>query len=101
MEVGVIISLLLAVASIISSIFYGLIPGIRKAKMESMEKKLHTFAQDIDSFYAIEQSLLEQLSAATGKNAETLKKTTRKQISKEKGHSLSQYACPSGIASEL
>lgn len=101
MEIGVVVSLILAIASIVSSIFYGLIPGIRKAKIERMEKKMHIFARDIDSFYAIEQSLLEQLSAATGKNTETLKKNTRKKVCQEKGRPLSQYACPSGIASEL
>ena len=58
-------------------------------------------AQDIDSFYAIEQSLLEQLSAATGVKSKKLKEETRKQVKIEKGRALSSYACPSGIASDL
>lgn len=58
-------------------------------------------AQDIDSFYAIEQSLIEQLSSATGKASDTLKRETRKNVKIEKGRPLSNYATPSGIAPEL
>ena len=101
MDSGVIISLILGFASIISSICFGLIPGIRRSKIDRLEKKVRTLAQDIDSFYAIEQSLLKQLSAATGKNSKKLKEETRKQVKIEKGRALSSYACPSGIASEL
>lgn len=101
MDSGVIISLILGFASIISSICFGLIPGIRRNKIERLEKKVRTLAQDIDSFYAIEQSLLEQLSAATGEKSKKLKEETRKQVKIEKGRALSSYACPSGIASDL
>ena len=101
MDSGVIISLILGFASIISSICFGLIPGIRRSKIDRLEKKVRTLAQDIDSFYAIEQSLLKQLSAATGKNSKKLKEETRKQVKIEKGRALSSYACPSGIASDL
>ena len=58
-------------------------------------------AEDIDSFYAIEQVLLERLSAETGMNSETLKKEVRKQVKTEKGRPLSNYSTPSGIAPEL
>ena len=101
MDTGIIIALILGFASIVSSISFGLIPGIRRRKLEKMETKIHKMAQDIDSFYAIEQSLLEQLSAATGKKVDTLKKDARKQVKIEKGRPLSEYATPSGIASEL
>jgi len=101
MDSGIIVSLILGFASIISSICFGLIPGIRRNKIERLEKKVRTLAQDIDSFYAIEQSLLEQLSAATRKNSKKLKEETRKQVKIEKGRVLSSYACPSGIASDL
>lgn len=101
MDTGIIISLIFGGASVISSIFFGLIPGIQKSKIERLEKKVHTFAQDIDSFYAIEQSLLKQLSEATGKNIETLKKEARKQVKEEKGRALSSYSRPSVITAEL
>ena len=101
MDSGIIISLILGFASIVSSICFGFIPGLRRSKIERLEKKVSTLAQDIDSFYAIEQSLLEQLSAATGKTSKTLKENTRKQVKIEKGRALSSYACPSGIASYL
>ena len=58
-------------------------------------------AQDIDFFYAIEQSLLLRLSSATGKNIETLKKETRKEVRAEKGRPLSNFAKPSSIIQEL
>lgn len=101
MDTGIIIALILGAASIVSSVSFGIIPGIRRRKLDKMETKIHKLAQDIDSFYAIELSLLEQLSSATGKKVKTLKDETRKQVRLEKGRSLSDYATPSGIASEL
>lgn len=101
MDTGVVVSLILGGASIVSSVCFGLIPGIRKERMEKLEKKSLIFAQDIDSFYAIEKSLLEQLSVATGENSETLKKKIRKQVEIEKGRTLSPYSQPSKIADYL
>lgn len=101
MDTGIIIALILGFASIVSSISFGIIPGIRRRKLEKLEKKIQKMAQDIDSFYAIEQSLLEQLSSATGKKVKALKDDTRKNVRVEKGRPLSEYATPSGIASEL
>lgn len=101
MDSGIVISLILGVASIISSICFGLIPNIRRSKLENLKKKVKTLAQDIDSFYAIEQKLLEQLSTSTGTNASTLKKETRKQVEIEKGRSLSFYSKPSTISQIL
>lgn len=101
MDTGIVIALILGAASVVSSICFGLIPGIRRNKLDKLEKKVHTLAQDVDSFYAIEQSLLEQLSIVSGKNAETIKKETRARVREEKGRSLSNYAKPSGIRLEL
>ena len=98
---GIWISLILGFASIVSSICFGLIPGISKRKLEKMDKKVHTMAQDIDSFYAIEQALLKKLSEETGTNVETLKKEIRKQVKNDKGRPLSNYTKPSGIVHEL
>ena len=101
MDSGIIISLILGFASIVSSICFGLIPGIRREKLDRMEKKVHTLAQDVDFFLAIEKSLLEQLSSVTGKNKDTLKKEIRKQVSSEKNRMLSHYSKPSGIGPQL
>ncbi len=101
MDVGVTIALIFGIASIISSICFGFIPGTRKNKLEKLEKKVSNLAQDVDFFYAVEQSLLEQLSNETGKNVETLKKETRAKVKQDKGRKLSDYAKPSKIAKEL
>lgn len=101
MDSGIIISLILGVASIVSSICFGLIPNIRKSKLDKLERKISILAQDIDSFYAIERISLEQLSASTGKNVSTLKKEIRKQVEIEKGRCLSNFAKPSVIAGIL
>lgn len=101
MDAGIVIALILGVASVISSICFGLVPGVRKNKIEKLEKKVHDLAQDIDSFYAIEQILLEKLSKETGTNVITLKKEIRRRVKQEKGRSLSDYAKPSGVAQYL
>lgn len=101
MDTGIIIALIFGIASIVSSFCFGFIPAIRRAKLDRLEKKAHTMAQDIDSFYAIELILLEKLSDATGKNVDTLKKEVREQVRRDKNRSLSFYAKPSVIVSEL
>ncbi len=101
MDTSIIIALIFGIASIVSSICFGFIPGIRKNKLEKLEKKALTLAQDVDFFYAVETSLLNQLSNETGKNAETLKKETRAMVKKDKGRTLSNYAKPSEIAKEI
>lgn len=101
MDSGIIISLILGFVGVVSSVCFGFIPNKRKLKIERLEKKVLTMAQDIESFYAIEQLLLEQISSLTGKNKETLKKEVRKKVRIEKGRPLSNYAKPSGFDQEL
>ena len=101
MDASIVIALILGFSSIVSSICFGLIPGINRRKFEQIEKKVHTMAQDIDSFYAIEQVLLERLSEKTGKSTETIKKDIRKQVKMDKGRPLSNYCKPSMLAQEL
>ena len=72
-----------------------------KYDFEQIEKKVHTMAQDIDSFYAIEQVLLERLSEKTGSSTETIKKEVRKQVKMDKGRPLSNYSKPSMLAQEF
>lgn len=98
MDTGIIISLILGGASIISSIFYGYIPARQKEKMNRLEKKVRTLALDIDFLYTIESNLLEELSIKTQKKAETLKKEFRNKVMKEKGRYLSNYSKPSETA---
>ena len=101
MDASIVIALILGFSSIVSSICFGLIPGINKRKFERIEKKVHTMAQDIDSFYAIEQELLKRLSEKTGTNIETLKKDVRGKVKIDKRRSLSNYSKPSMLAQEL
>ena len=96
MDTGVIIALILGASSIIASIFYGYIPSIRKQKIEKLQTKIQKLNLDIEFWYKVESELLEQLSAQTGKNKETLKKEVREIVSKRMNdHKLSDYSKPS------
>ena len=77
---------------------FALIPTVRKAKNEKLEKKVYTLTEDIDSFYTIEQELPVRLSVCISKNSETIKKDVRQKV---KIRPLSSYAKPSVFASEL
>ena len=98
MDTGIIVSLILGGAGIISSIFYGYIPSRQKEKVDRSEKKVHTLALDIDFFYTTESNLLEMLSTTTQKNKDTLKKEVRNKVMKDKGRPLSIYSKPSETA---
>ena len=95
MDTEVIVSLILGITNIASAILWGLIPGIRKQKIERLEEKMTILAKDIDSFYRIESLLLEKLSKFNGRKINTMKKEIRKQVMEEKGYPLSEYALPS------
>ena len=95
MDSGIIISLILGGASIVSSICFGLIPSIRKKKIDNLNKKVNTLAKDLKFFYNIEQCYCEELSKLTGKNKETIRKDKRAQIEANVGYPLSQYTKPS------
>lgn len=101
MDSGIIISLILGGTSIISSTLFGLIPGMRKQKIERLEDKVGKLVKDVDSLCRIETLLIEEIFTRTGKNRETIKKDIRKQVREEKGYPLSEYTKPSNIAREL
>lgn len=73
METSIIISLIFAVASIVSSVFFGLVPAIRKNKIERLEKMNREILNDVKLFYEIEDELLNRLQAATGTKIRNLK----------------------------
>lgn len=96
METSIIISLIFAVASIVSSVFFGLVPTIRKNKIERLEKMNREILNDVKLFYEIEDELLNRLQAATGTKKETLKREVRAIISANNdGGKLNDYAKPS------
>lgn len=95
MESGIIISLILGTASIVSSVCFGLIPSIRKEKLDKLTRKVNKMSQDIRFFYMLEQTYIEELSKTSGENKDTLKKNRRTQIESAVGYPLSQYAKPS------
>lgn len=101
MDTGIIIALIFGFASIITSICFGLVPSIRKEKIEKQKKKILTLLKDIDSFYSIESLLLDELCAATGKNKESAKRDVRKQVRDEKNYSISDYAKPANLMQEI
>ncbi|MBO4739564.1 MAG: hypothetical protein J5606_08405 [Bacteroidales bacterium] len=101
MDSGIIIALILGGASIVSSICFGLIPSIRKEKLDKMQTKVNKMIKDIHFFYNLEQNYIQELSEMTGKNKETIKKDKRTQIEKTVGYSLSQYAKPSVTKKEI
>lgn len=101
MDTGIVISLILGLASIISSIFYGLVPSIRKEKFEKQKRKIAILLKDIDSFYAIETELIKRLSEDTGKSQDGIKRDVRKYIRDQKQYSISDFSTPSRIKEEL
>ena len=99
MKTEIIISLIFGVSSIITSIFFGLIPNLRKEKIVSLENKLKQRSQDLDFFFTEEAFLLEQLCQATGENIHSKKIAVRQTIERQKGRALLCH--PSKIKAEL
>ncbi len=99
MDTEVIIAMIFGIASLISSFCFGLVPSIRKEKIERQKRKILTLLKDIDSFYTIESLLLDELCAATGKNKESTKRDVRKQVRNEKNYNIS--SSPSSLIQEL
>ena len=99
MDTGIIIALIFGFASIITSICFGLVPSIRKEKIEKQSKKILMLSKDIDSFYSIELLLLDELCAATGKSKESVKREIRKRVREEKNYSIN--STPSSITQEI
>lgn len=92
---GIIISLIFGVASIVSSIMFGLVPNMKKQKIEKLRNKNQTLFADVKAFYEIESILTKRLAEATGKNETTLKKEVRQSVREKLGYSLSIYTKPS------
>ena len=99
MDTGITIALIFGFASIITSICFGLVPSIRKEKIEKQKKKILALLKDIDSFYSIESLLLDELYTATGKNKESTKRDIRKQVRDEKNYTIN--STPSSITQEI
>lgn len=93
MDASIIIALIFGIASVISSFFFGLIPSIRKQKIEKLVKKIEILTKDVKSFYEIETILLEKL--ASGGSSKALKEEIRREAEKRTNHKLSNYSFPS------
>ena len=95
MDSGIIISLILGGASIISSICFGLVPTIRKNKLEKLVEKQQKLLSDIKLFYEIEDELLNKLEEH-GFNKNSTKVQIRKIVSDKNGNrKLSDNSKPS------
>ena len=97
MDTGVAISLILGAASVISSICFGLIPNIRKNRIEKLEIQRDGLFRDIQLFYDVEDELLEYMvNNIPNTNKGSLKIKIRETVSKKhKDDRLSDYAKPS------
>lgn len=92
---SLVVSLILGIASIISSVMYGYLPSRRKEKIERLTHQRDLLFQDVKSFYVIEDKLVKQLAEAVGKNEVNIKKRVRQEVREETGHTLSDYTKPS------
>ena len=101
MDSGILISLILGITSIISSIFFGLIPTIRKKKLLRLEEKVQHLLWDVKLLYEIENELLNRLEEH-GNKKRSLKTEVRRIISeKNNGRVLSDDVKPSVYAKQI
>jgi len=101
MDAGIIIALILGGCSIVSSICFGLIPTVRKNKIEKLERKVAILLRDLDSFYQIESILLDECAKSQETNRESLKRNVRSRVKELKNYSLSDYTTPANLRREL
>ena len=92
MATEIIVSIIFGVASIVSSVFFGLVPNLRKEKIERLEKKIERMARDIDSFFAIEEELLVELSQVKGVKPNSKRNEIRRKVREQKNWEL--YSTP-------
>lgn len=95
MDSGIVISLILGGASVISSICFGLIPNVRKERICKLEKQREKLFSDIRFFYEIEDELLNIVEKSGGNKVETKRKVRKLISEKNNGVVLSEYAKPS------
>ena len=101
MDIGIIIALILGVSSIITSLFWGFLPNVRKRKIERLEVKLLKALRDIEFLYNVEDKLLSELSSLTNGNKEGLKRKYREESKKSLQIEPSEYIKPSVRSNEL
>jgi Na+-translocating ferredoxin:NAD+ oxidoreductase RnfG subunit len=101
MDSGILIALILGSASIVSSICFGLVPNVRKNRIEKLESQRNKLFRDISLFYDIEDELLDKLEAL-GCNKKSTKQEIRKIVSnKHGGEVLSKLSNPSEYKKHL
>lgn len=94
MDSGIVISLILGGASVISSICFGIIPNVRKERIYKLEQQRDRLFRDIRLFHEIEDELLNIIEQG-GQNKIGVQKQVRKVISDRYGDTLSDYSKPS------
>ena len=97
MDSGIIISLVLGCASVFSSICFGLVPSIRKNRIDKLEIQKCRLFRDIQLFYDVEDKLLEYVvNNIPNTNKGSLKIKNRDIVSNmHNGDKLSVYSQPS------
>jgi Na+-translocating ferredoxin:NAD+ oxidoreductase RnfG subunit len=95
MSTEIIISLVFGVASVVSSVCFGLIPTIRKTRLEKLEIKIQRLLWNMKLYHEIEDEMLNRI-ASTGANKQTTQREVRNKVYKENGNRmLSDEAKPS------
>lgn len=101
MEASVLIALILGLASVISSICFGLVPSVRKRKLDILEAKITKLTKDISVFYDLEQLYISKMSQLTGEKNDTIKKENRAIIESQHNYKLSNFSKPSQFKREI
>jgi hypothetical protein len=84
MDSEVLISLIFAPASIVSSICFGFIPATRKAKLEKLEMKIQRLLWNMKLYHEIEDELLNRL-VSTGANKLNTQQDVRNKVYQDNG----------------
>ena len=95
MDSGIVISLILGGASVISSICFGLIPNVRRERISKLEKQRDKLFSDVRFFHEIEDELLNIVEKSGGNKVDTKRKVRKLISEKNNGVVLSEYAKPS------
>jgi len=66
MGTSIIITLILALAGVISAFFFGYLPRIRGGKIEALNNKISALSLDLQFFHELENLLLEEIGRTAG-----------------------------------
>lgn len=101
MDTGITISIILGLSGIISAILWGLIPRIRKERVQSLKAELLTSYRDLLSFTEVENTLLKELSTINSEKENQIKIKIRKLAESTLGRKISENSEPARIKKRI